>query len=82
MSESQSSQPAATGMAGLPERVRRLEAQLAALTEAVEVLVRGLESTPVAEPPNGHIEEAARRSHELLLLVKSAAGGGQPGETG
>ena len=53
---------------------------MAALTEAVEVLVRGLESSPMAEPPDRHVEEAARRAHELLLLAKSAAPGGGPGE--
>jgi len=66
----------------LTERVRRLEDQLTALTEAVEVLTRGLESSPMAEPPNHHIEEAARRAHELLLLAKSAAPGAGPGESG
>jgi len=65
----------------LTERVRRLEGQIAALAEAVGVLARGLESGPMAGPPNRHIEEAARRAHELLLLAKSAAAGAGPGET-
>lgn len=43
-----------------------------AVVEAVEVLARGLENGPMAEPRNRHIEEAGRRSHELLLLAKSA----------
>ena len=64
----------------LTERVRRLEGQMAALTEAVEVLTRGLGSNPMAGPPNHHIEEAARRAHELLLLAKSTAAGTGPGE--
>jgi len=55
---------------------------MAALTEAVEVLTRGLESSPMAEPPDHHIEEAARRAHELLLLAKSAAPRAGPGESG
>ena len=71
---------AASGITELAEHVRRLEAQMAALTEAVEVLVRGLESSPMAEPPDRHVEEAARRAHELLLLAKSAAPGGGPAE--
>jgi len=71
---------AANGTTELTERVHRLEDQLAALTEAVEVLVRGLESSPMAEPPNRHIEEAARQAHELLLLARSAAPGARPGE--
>jgi hypothetical protein len=72
---------AAKGTAELTERVRRLEGQLTALTEAVEVLTRGLESSPMAEPPNRHIEEAARRAHELLLLAKSATAGAGPGQS-
>ena len=67
MDTSADSPPAANGTTDLTERVRRLEEQLTALTEAVEVLARGLESSPMAEPPNHHIEEAARRAHELLV---------------
>jgi len=53
---------------------------MAGLAEAVEVvLVRGLESSPLAEPVNHHVEEAARKAHELLLLAKSPAAGGGPG---
>jgi hypothetical protein len=69
------------GTAALTGRVARLEAQMAALIEAVEVLARGLESSPTAGPENGHTEKAARRAHELLLLTKPAAPGG-PGEGG
>jgi exonuclease VII small subunit len=72
---------AAKGAMELTERVRRLENQLTALTEAVEVLTRGLESSPMAEPPNHHIEEAARRAHELLLLAKSAPPDAGPGQS-
>jgi len=72
---------AAEGTTELTERVRRLEDQLTALTEAVEVLTRGLESSPMAEPPNHHIEEAARRAHDLLLLAKSAPPDAGPGES-
>lgn len=53
---------------------------MAALTEAVEALVRGLESSPLAEPANHHVEEAARKAHELLILAKSAPGGGPGGD--
>jgi len=42
-----------------------------ALAEAVEVLARGLEGSPIAEPENHPAREAARRAHELLLLAKS-----------
>ncbi len=82
MNGSAGSPSVTNGIAQLAERVRQLEAQTAALTEAVEVLARGLESTPMAEPPNHHIEEAARRAHELLLLAKAAAAGHGPGEGG
>lgn len=56
----------------LEERVHRLEAQVEALIEAVEVLARGLENGFMAGPRNRHTEQAARRTHELLLLAKSA----------
>ncbi len=51
--------------------MRRLEARVDALAEAVEVLVRGLEGSPLAEPGNAVAEEAARHAHELLLLARS-----------
>jgi len=56
----------------LEERVSRLEAQLDALIEAIEVLARGLEGSPMTEPRDTQVEAAARRTHELLLLAKSA----------
>ena len=68
--------------AALTERLARLEAQMSALIEAVDVLARGLESSPTAEPVNRPGEKAARRAHELLLLAKSAAPGAGPGEGG
>lgn len=67
--------PAETGVSPdtgtMEERVRRLEVQADALAEAIEVLARGLEGGPMAEPRNSHVEEAARRAHELLLLARS-----------
>jgi hypothetical protein len=81
MNISADSPSAANGTTGLTERIRRLEGQMATVTEALEVLTRGLESSPMAGPPNHHIEEAARRAHELLLLAKSAAPGAGPGES-
>jgi len=59
----------------LEDRIRQLEVQTEALIEAVEVLVRGLERGPMAEPHDRGTEEAARRTHELLLLAKSARPG-------
>ena len=55
--------------------MRQLEAEMEALIEAVEVLARGLEGGPMAEPRNKNAEEAGRRAHELLLLAKSKAAG-------
>lgn len=52
--------------------MRRLEGQVGALAEAIDVLARGLEGGPAAEPQERGAEEAARRAHELLLLVRSA----------
>ena len=78
MNMSAGSPSAASGANELAEHVRTLEDQLAAVIEAVEVLARGLESSPMAEPRNRHIEKAARRAHELLLLAKSAAPGAGP----
>ena len=52
------------------DEVRRLEARVDALTEAVEVLARGLEDGPMAEPGDTNPAEAARRARELLLLAK------------
>jgi hypothetical protein len=80
MNMSADSPSAGHGTTGLTERVGRLEGQMAAVTEALEVLTRGLESSPMAEPPDRHIEEAARRAHELLLLAKSTALGAGPAE--
>jgi hypothetical protein len=63
----------AKSTATLEARVGRLESQVGALIEAVEVLARGFEDTPMAaERPVADQERAARRAHELLLLVKSA----------
>ena len=67
--------PGSPGQAALEERLHRLEAQMEMLIEAIEVLARGLEGGPMAEPQNRHAEEAARRTHELLLLAKSASPG-------
>ena len=60
-----------SALAAVERRLRRLETRVDALTEAVEVLARGLEGSPIAEPDNHPAREAARRAHELLLLAKS-----------
>jgi hypothetical protein len=57
----------------MERRVGRLEGQVGALIEAVEVLARGFEDAPMAAERSAADEErAARRAHELLLLVKAA----------
>ncbi len=56
----------------LEQRVGRLEGQVSALIEAVEVLASGFEDAPIAaERSEVDEERAARRAHELLLLVKA-----------
>jgi len=54
------------------ERVRRLENQVEALAEAVEVLAHGIEGSPMTEPQGRRPQDAARRARELLLLAKPA----------
>jgi hypothetical protein len=61
------------GAAALEQRVGRLEGQIDALIEAVEVLAHGFEDAPItAERSRADEERAARRAHELLLLVTAA----------
>lgn len=64
-------------IAAVERRIRRLEAQVEALTEAVEALAQGLAGSPMAEPGVTNPAEAARRAHELLLLAKRERDGGQ-----
>ena len=64
-------EPESDSAAKAQDGLRRLEARVDALAEAVEVLARGLEGTPMAEPGNSTLTESARRAHELLLLAKS-----------
>jgi len=58
-------------VADIERRVRLLEARVEAVAEAVEVLARGLEDGPMAEPVDHPAGEAARRARELLLLAKT-----------
>ncbi|MDT3445473.1 MULTISPECIES: hypothetical protein [unclassified Pseudofrankia] len=49
-------------------RIALLERQIVALTEAVRVIARGLESPPVEDEPfEATAERAARQAHEMLL---------------
>jgi hypothetical protein len=72
---SEQAEPDSAASAAL-EGLRRLEARVDALTEAVEVLARGLEGSPMAEPAEYRPEEAARRARELLLLARPGRRGG------
>ncbi len=54
----------------LEERMHLLEARVAALSEAVSVLVRGLATSPLAEPGDRAAAEAARQAHDLLLAAR------------
>ncbi len=54
-------------LATLDRRVADLEARLALLTEAVQLLARALEGNPVEEPAEQAVARAARRASELLL---------------
>lgn len=57
----------------LEDRVHRLEGRVTALTEAVRVLVHGLEELPTTEPGGGRAAAAARQAHELLLVAEPPA---------
>ena len=58
-------------MIALEERVHLLEVRVAALTEAVRVLARGLEDLPTAGPGERPAAAAARRAYDLLLVAES-----------
>jgi len=75
MNRSAETAPGGPGQATVDDRVRLLEAQVESLIDAVEVLARGLEDGPMAEPRRRRAEHAARRTHELLLLAKSSPPG-------
>jgi hypothetical protein len=59
----------------LQERVRMLEVRVAALTEALQVLTRGLEDLPTAEPGGRPAAKAARTAREVLLAAQSGQAG-------
>jgi hypothetical protein len=59
-----------TSVTALQERMNLVEARVAALTEALQVLTRGLEDLPTAEPGGKPAAEAARRAHDLLLAAQ------------
>jgi hypothetical protein len=50
----------------LEQRLSELELRVAALTEAVRVLTRTLEGSPVGDTAKDAAAEAARRARELL----------------
>jgi len=62
----------------LQERVRMLEVRVAALTEALQVLTRGLEGLPTAEPGGRPAAKAARTAREMLLAAQSGQAASNP----
>jgi len=54
----------------LEERVNLLETRVAAMAEALQILARGLEDLPTAEPGGRPAAEAARKAHEVLLVAQ------------
>lgn len=61
-------------MIALEERIRSLEAEVAALTAALGVLSRALADGPLAEPGQGDVAAAARQAHDILLAARSHHG--------
>ncbi len=59
-----------TSVTALQERMNLVEVRVAALTEALQVLARGLEDLPTAGPGGKPAAEAARRAHDLLLAAQ------------
>lgn len=59
-----------TSVTALQERMNLVEVRVAALTEALQVLARGLEDLPTAEPGGKPAAEAARRAYDLLLAAQ------------
>ena len=66
------SQYQAESRLALEERVHLLEARMATLADAVDVLARGLEGGPLAEPDERKVVDAARQAHDLLLAARTA----------
>ena len=63
-----------SSVTALDERVHVLEGRVAALTDAVRVLARGLEDLPTNGRTQRSAAEAARRAYELLLVAETTAG--------
>ena len=66
----------------LEERVHLLEAKVAALTDAMSVLTRGLEGGPLAEPDGRQMVDAARKAHDLVLVARATTAGGARRDAG
>ena len=64
-------------MADLERRVSRLETRTEAVTEAIRRLAHGLEKSPLAEPGENAVGEAARRAYDLLLVTDPQRAAGQ-----
>ncbi|MGH3390468.1 MAG: hypothetical protein ACRDOO_16500 [Actinomadura sp.] len=51
----------------LDQRIRELEIRVATLSEAVRLLAHALEGSPLAEPGEPPVTQAARQAHELMI---------------
>lgn len=66
-----------TPLADLEGRVSRLETRTEAVAEAIRLLAHELEKSPLAEPGENAVAEAARRAYELLLVTDPERAGDQ-----
>jgi hypothetical protein len=60
----------------LEQRMHQLETRVAALGDAVRLLVGALEDAPVPPPRAPHLAVAVRQAHELLMTADHPARGG------
>lgn len=59
----------------LEQRMHQLETRVAALADALRLLVRALEETPVPPPRTPHLTVAITQAHELLMSADHPAPG-------
>jgi hypothetical protein len=57
----------------LDQRIRELEIRVATLSEAVRLLAHALEGSPLAEPGEPPVTQAARQAYELMIRETLAA---------
>ena len=62
----------------LDQRIRELEIRVATLSEAVRLLAHALEGSPLAEPGEPPVSQAARQAH--VLMIRETLATAQPEE--